>query len=186
MCACVWAVRLSDGVELFGLLKDAFLAFLAVTDFLFESQCWMWGKYPHIVLFDACMELPCNFVTEEQLTASRPELEVDSDLVMILLKLSLVSPIYFGGIRVQFMLGAGDTVGNSPAWMSPSNRISERFRKTPRGALQDAGRDIVKGGNGALLVERLAARGDEIGDVDSMGLVALKSLCTGCAASSLG
>lgn len=167
------------------LLKDAFLAFLAVTDFLFESRCWQWGNYPQIVLFDACMELPCDFVTEEQLTALRPELAVDSDFVMILLKLSLVSPIYFDGVRVQFMLGAGDTVGNSPAWMSPANRVSERFCKTPRGSLQDAVRDIVKDGNGALLVERLAARGKEIGDVDSMGLMALQSVLVGCVASTL-
>lgn len=134
---------------------------------------------------DTCMELPCNFITEEQLAALRSELAVNSDLVMILLKLSLVSPIYFDGVRVQFMLGAGDTAGNSPAWMSPENRISGSFCKTARSALQDSGRDIVKNGNGTLLVERLAARGKEIGDVDSVGLVALKSLCLGCVASSL-
>lgn len=46
----------------------------------------------------------------------------------------LVSPILFGGTRVQFVLGAGETDGSSPGWMAPGNRHCKgRQCRTPDG-----------------------------------------------------
>lgn len=163
---------LSEGTHLMNSLKNAFLNFLAVTDFAFEYRCWIWGKFPEIVTFDGCMKVSTNFVTKRQLMASRPEQLIDVDLVVILLKLSLVSPIHFGQ-RVQFVVGAGETVGSSPAWMGPGNRLSERFLKTQRGSLQNES-DSFKDGNGAALSEWLGERG--IDYVDGMQMRELRDL----------
>lgn len=76
---------------------------------------------------------------------------------------------------MQFVVGAGETVGSSPAWMGPGNRLSERFLKTQRGSLQHE-KDSFKNGNGAALVEWLAKEGKGIGYVDEMELGDLRNL----------
>lgn len=57
------------------------------------------------------------------------------------LKLSLVSPVFFGGAGVQFVVGSLAAAGASPAWMGPANRLSESFLKSR------AGRGLVRGGS---------------------------------------
>ena len=169
---------------MFNMLTNIFLPVLALVDFTFEFRCWLWGKFPQIVTFDGCMKVACNFVSKGQVAASRPDQTVDTDRLMLLLKLSLLSPIYFGGVRVQFVVGAGETVGNSPAWVSPELRVSERFHKSQRGALQgdDDGADdeFVKGGNGALLIELLHEKKMGIDNVSAMNSVELKQLVKAC------
>lgn len=176
--------RLATGTNLLNTLKNIFLAFLALVDFTFEFRCWLWGKYPQIITFDGCMKVACNFVTKEQVAASRPAQTIDTDHLTILLKLSLLSPICFGGVRVQFVVGAGESVGSSPAWVSPELRVSERFHKSQRGVLEDddddADLDFVKAGNGALLVEILEAKKSGIDNVSALKKAELKELVKAC------
>lgn len=47
------------------------LSFLALVDFTFEVRCWLWGKFPQIITFDGCMKVACNFVSKDQMAASR-------------------------------------------------------------------------------------------------------------------
>lgn len=118
--------------------------------------------------FDGCIKLATNFVTNKQLMASRPpEQTIDNYLFLVLLKLSLVSPIFFAGKRVQFVVGAGETVGSSPVWVGPGNQLSERFEKSQRGSLQNES-DSIKDGNVAALVEWLTDKTKGIGFVDEM------------------
>ena len=62
---------MEDGTNLLDSIKNIYLAFEALTDHQFEYQCWLWGRYPQIVTYDACMKLSSNFVTQTQLDASR-------------------------------------------------------------------------------------------------------------------
>lgn len=173
------ASRLANGTNLLNVLNNIFLAFLALIDHTFEFRCWMWGKFPPILTFDACMKIACNFVTLGQVIASRPEQDINTDLVMNLLQLSMVSPAWFGGTRVQFVVGAGETVGNAPAWVSPDIRLSEIFHKTQRGVLQGSNNTaFVEQGNGALLIERL--EGKAIGDLSGMDVATLKGHMKAC------
>ncbi|CAM9811164.1 unnamed protein product [Ectocarpus sp. 6 AP-2014] len=171
--------RFANGTNLLNVLNNIFLAFLALIDHTFEFRCWMWGEFPPILTFDACMKIACNFVTLGQVIASRPEQDINTDLVMNLLQLSMVSPAWFGGTRVQFVVGAGETVGNAPAWVSPDIRLSEIFHKTQRGVLQGSNNTaFIEQGNGALLVERL--EGKAIGDLSGMDVAILKGHMKAC------
>ena len=75
---------------LYNSLKDAYLAFEALTDHPFEYRCWLWGKYPQIVTYDGCMKLSTNYVTREQAEASRLQMSIDVDLITVLLELSIL------------------------------------------------------------------------------------------------
>ncbi|CAB1102259.1 unnamed protein product [Ectocarpus sp. CCAP 1310/34] len=112
-------------------------------------------------------------------TASRPEHDVNTDLVMNLLQLSIVSPAWFGGRRVQLVVGAGETVGNAPAWVSPDIRLSEIFHKTQRGVMQGRNNTaFVEQGNGSLLIGRL--EGKAIGDLSGMDVATLRGHMKAC------
>lgn len=169
-------ISLDEGTDVLKMLKNAFLSFLAVTDFFFEYRCWISGKFPEIVTFDACMKLGSNDdASTKQLMTSRAEQAIDNDLAMLLLKLSLVSPIFFGGKRVQFLVGAGETGGAAPTWMGPGNRLSERFHKSRRGASQGECGSHEEG-DGKALGDWLKARGKSIGDVNSVSVSELSDL----------
>ncbi|CAB1108758.1 unnamed protein product [Ectocarpus sp. CCAP 1310/34] len=172
------STRLANCTNLLNVL-NIFLAFLALIYHTFEFRCWMWGKFPPILTFDACMKIACNFVTLGQVIASRPEQDINTVLIMNLLQLSMVSPAWFGGTRVQFVVGAGETVGNAPAWVSPDILLSEIFHKTQRGVLQGSNNTaFVEQGNGALLMERL--EGKAIGDLSGMDVGTLKGHMKAC------
>ena len=142
------APSVEEGTNLLNSLKNVYLAFEALTDHQFDYQCWLWGRYPRIVIYDACMKLSSNFVTQTQLDASRAEQSIDVDLMTVLLQLSILSPIFFGGVRVQFVVGAGETVGSSPAWVGPRNRMSEKFRKSKKGSRPTSDEIPLEDGNG--------------------------------------
>lgn len=42
-------------------------------------------------------------------------------------------PIFFVGARLRFVIGAGETVRDSPSWVAPGNRASVFSRKSPWG-----------------------------------------------------
>ena len=158
-------------------LKNAFLAFLALIDFPMEFRCWQWGDFPDILTFDACMKVGTDFITSTHLEASRPERDIDTDLVSILLKLTLVSPIFFGGLRVAFVMVDGVNSGDSPTWIGPRSRVSEMFHKSARG--KTAAEDVHKTGDGKALVKYLEDKGG-IGAVDKMDRNNLQALHRKC------
>ena len=168
--------------DLFNSLKDAYLAFEALTDHPFEYRCWLWGKYPQIVTYDACMKLSTNYVTREQAKASRPDLSIGVDLITVLLQLSILLPIFFGGVRVQFVVGAGETVGSSPAWVAPGNRLSKVFIKSPRDPAKGSPEEEIalEDGNGAAFLEELGLKRVGIGDISSFTLTELKRVFKTC------
>lgn len=53
------------------------------------------------------MKLNTGFVTRQQADGPHSEINVDVDLITVLLKLSILSLIFFEGVRVQFVVGAG-------------------------------------------------------------------------------
>lgn len=55
-----------------------------------------------------------------------------ADFMFVLLELSILSPIFLGSARVQFVLRTGETVGTSSARVAPGNRMLEIFRKSAR------------------------------------------------------
>lgn len=64
------------------------------------------------------MKLLWGFVTQQQqLRTSPPQSEIDAHLMSALPDLVILSPIFFGGIRVASVAGIGETVGTSPAWV---------------------------------------------------------------------
>lgn len=106
-----------------------------------------------------------NQITKVLAATSRPETMLEFDMSMVYLKLSLVSPVFFGGERVQFVLGDLEAVGRTPAWVPPDNRLFERGVKTSRAVvnqpnfkfddgqrtkLMDALNDNSEGGIGQL------------------------------------
>ena len=176
-----------NNTNLLNLLKNIYLAFEALIDHQFAYPCWLWGKYPQIVTYDACMKLSSNFVTRSQLEASRPEQKIDVDLISVLLQLSILSPFFFVGARVQFVVGAGETAGSSPAWVGPGNRMSGIFNKSQRGSTLRA---ISKGvpeqeGNGDALLEELRLKEKGIGDIGGFKLNNLKELFKMCFTTSI-
>ena len=70
-------------------------------------------------------------------------------------------------------------MGSSPAWVSPDLRVSERFRTSQRGVLQDDD-DLVKAGNGTLLVEMLQEKNMGIDNVSAMSSAELEQLVKAC------
>lgn len=122
------------------------------------------------------MKLVSNHVTKKQLVSSRPEQTIDNGLQMIVLKLSMLSYIFFGGARVQFVVWAGESVGSPPSWMTPRNRLSERFVKTQRGSLENGNSKEFEHANGAALVQVLAAKIQDIICVSQMQMNELKEL----------
>ena len=121
------------------------------------------------------MKLVTNYVTRKQLASSRTEQTVDNDLQMILLKLSLLSYVFFG-TRVQYVVGAGESIGSSPVWMAPGNRLSERFVRTVRGSSGKGGGNKFEDANGAALLDFLREEGGGITRIESMQVKELKVL----------
>ena len=101
---------------------------------------------------------------------------------MVLMQLNILSPIFFGGVRLQFVVGAGETVGSSPAWISPGNRLSEVFHKSARGTRKDSSPNDIRleDGNGAVLVEHLQDKAKGIGDLSGFTVENLKNLFRKC------
>lgn len=124
---------------------------------------------------DACVKLATNFLTKKQANVSRPEKAIDNDGMMFSLKLSLVSPVFFGGVRVQFVTGAFEATGQSHFWTGPGNRLSETFLRSQRGSLQGVSREF-KDGERAKLMDALAEKGGGIGAVDTMQNEELKEI----------
>lgn len=160
-------------------LSNAFLGFLALVDFPFEFRCWMWGNYPPIVTADACVKIANNFMTKNLADASRPATSIDCDMKTLCLKLSMVSGVFFVQ-RVQFILGALEATGSSPAWLSPANRRSERVPKTERSVAKKRSREFQPGERGKLVAALVAnGAGGGINQVEHMNMDALKSLHKG-------
>lgn len=84
--------------------------------------------------YDACIKLSTSFVTQNQLDALNSEHNIDVDFMIVLLQWNILSPILFEGVRVQFVVWAGESVGSSPAWAGPGNRMSETFHNSKRGS----------------------------------------------------
>lgn len=155
-------------------LTNAFLAFLALTDFAFEFRCFQWGSHPDIVTADGCVKMQVNQMTPRLAAASRPETTLNFDMSMVLVKLSLVSPVFFGE-RVQFVLGELEAVGRTPAWVSPANRFFERGVKTERAVVETT--FTFKDGQRAKLMDALNAAGEGgISQVDAMTMEELKQV----------
>ena len=170
------------GTNLLNDLKNAYLAFEALTDHSFEYRCWLWGNDPQIVTYDACMKLSTNFVTRQQTDASRASMEIDVDLITLFIQLSILSHIVFKGVRMQFVVGAGETIGSSPAWIAPGNRLSEFFRKSARGLQQGSTPSEIRAqdGNGTALVEHLQDKSQGIGVLGRYSLCHLNGLFRKC------
>lgn len=81
-------------------------------------------------------------------------------------------------MRVQFVVGDGESAGTSPAWMGPSTRLSELCHKSARGSMVSEG--IAKDGNGAALVEGLKKLNCGIGDVEDKSMTEHKTLYKSC------
>eukprot|EP00903_Cladosiphon_okamuranus_P021995 g20222.t1 len=155
-------------------LTNAFMAVLALTDFAFEFRCFQWGSHPDILTADGCVKMQVNQMTPKLAAASRPETMVDFDKSMVLTKLSLVSPVFFGE-RVQFVLGDLEAKGRTPTWVSPANRFFERGIKTSRAVVETT--FTFKDGERAKLVDALNAKGEGgISLVDDMSMADLKQV----------
>lgn len=134
----------------------------------------MWGSYPPIVTADSCVKVDRNFLTRALAEASRPATSLDCDMKTVLLKFSIASPAIFG-VRVQFVLGALEANGTSPAWLSPANRRSERVLKTERPVVRKRSR-VFRQGDREKLVAKLNETGGGISQVEAMPMEALKHL----------
>ena len=177
------ARRLDPVHNLLNTLKNVYLAFEALTDHPFEYRCWFWGNHPEVVTYDAGMKLSTTFITQQQAEASRDDMDIDDvDPMMILLQPSILSPIFFEGVRVQFVVGAGETVGSSPAWTSPGHRLSEVFHESTRCAGKGSSPNEIRleDGNGAALVEHRQDKSRGIGDLGWYTLGDLKTLFRKC------
>lgn len=176
-CLCVRLAEhsvIDKNSRLFAQLTNVFLAFLALTDFHFEFRCFQWGSHPAIVTVDECIKLQVNQMTPRLAAASRPETTLDFDMSMVLNKLSLISPVFFGE-RVQFVMGELEAVGRTPAWVSPANRFYERGVKTSRAVVETT--FTFKDGQRAKLMDALNAIGEGgISQVDAMSMGALKQM----------
>ncbi len=79
-------------------------------------------------------------------------------------------------------MGAGETVGSSPAWVGPGNRMSDIFYMSKRGAtLRSISDEVqVEEGNGAALLSELHLKQKGIGDIGSFKIDELKELFKMC------
>lgn len=79
------------------------------------------------------MKFSSCFVTQKCLMTSRPQLEIDDDLMSVL-EIGILSPFVWGGCPGPFRCGTrGDEmVGTSPASLAPGHRVSTIFPKYAR------------------------------------------------------
>ena len=110
---------------------------------------------------------------ERRARGAGPERAIDSDSMTFSLKLSLVSPAFFGGTGVQFVVGALAAAGSSPVWMGPANRLSESFLKSRSGLVRSGSREFEEEER-ERLVEALGETG--IGALDDMAMEELKEV----------
>lgn len=96
------------------------LAFEALTEPLVQHhRCWLWGNHSSILT---------EFPTIQQLEASHLQQEISLDFMpVVLLELSFSLSIFFGGIRIQFV------VATNPDQVGPMNRASEISQNPMRG-----------------------------------------------------
>lgn len=89
-----------------------------------------------------------------------------------------VAGIIFEGGTFLFFVGAEETIGSSPTWIAPGNRLSEVLLTSSRSLRQDSvlNRIRVQDGNGAALVEQLQNQEKGIGDLSGFSLDDLKKL----------
>ena len=153
-----------------------------------ECLPWLFGPYrlptrvsllsvgfpPGRVAADACVKMSANQMTTVLADAPRPKVTPNLDMSTLLLKLSLLSAVFFSE-RVQFVLGHLEAVGRTPAWVSPSNRRAERGVKTERAVAKKSNWNF-KDDDHAKLVDALREKGGGISQVETMTMDALQHL----------
>lgn len=176
-CCCLSLANCSisdQNSRFFGQLTNAFLGFLALIDFALEFRCFQWGFHPDVLTADACVKMSVNQMTKALTDKSRGKLTQNFDMSTMLLKLSLVSTVFFGE-RVQFVKGDLQAVGRTPAWVSPCNRRSEQGIKTER-AVAKKSEWQFKNEDHTKLVDELNKTGGGISQVDAMTLADFQRL----------
>lgn len=157
-------------------LKDAYLAFEALTDHPYAFSSMLHGFFPLLTSCDGCNKLATNNFTLEQCKAQREKQVIDVDLGAELLTLSMLSPMVFSK-RLQF-------VSSTPMTFCPENRKSNVFTLEARGPGSDDS-DILNG-DGNELLSFLKGKGAIDDVLEALTMDGLKELYHRCFGSAKG